>query len=56
MIQQRGVRPQWRRFVLPVACTTLAFLAGVYAHLTLGENLIGPYTGGLNDHSECIQE
>jgi len=31
------------------------FLAGVYAHLTLGENLVGPYTGGLNDHSDSIQ-
>jgi hypothetical protein len=31
------------------------FLASHYDHLTLGENLIGPYAGSLNDHSECIQ-
>jgi hypothetical protein len=30
------------------------FLAAVYNNLTVGSNLVGPYTGVLNDHSECI--
>lgn len=32
-----------------------AFLAGVYDNLTRGENLLGPYGGRLNDHSERIR-
>ena len=31
------------------------FLAGVYDHLGVGSNLVGPYTGGLSDHSERIR-
>ncbi len=31
------------------------FLAGVYDNLTFGANLLGPYSGGLDDHSERIE-
>ena len=31
------------------------FLAGVYDNLIIGSNLVGPYTGGLDDHSERIR-
>ncbi len=31
------------------------FLAGVYDNLLVGSNLVGPYTGGLDDHSERIR-
>ncbi len=31
------------------------FLAGVYQNLVVGSNLFGPYTGGLDDHSERIR-
>ncbi len=31
------------------------FLAAVYENLAIGENLFGPYGGGLSDHSERIQ-
>jgi len=31
------------------------FLAGVYGNLIIGSNLIGPYSGGLDDHSERIR-
>jgi hypothetical protein len=31
------------------------FLAGVYENLVVGSNLVGPYTGGLDDHSERIR-
>ena len=31
------------------------FIAGVYDNLVIGENLLGPYTGGLDDHSERIR-
>jgi len=31
------------------------FLAGVYPNLVVGSNLVGPYTGGLGDHSERIR-
>ena len=31
------------------------FLADVYDNLIVGSNLIGPYTGGLDDHSERIR-
>jgi len=31
------------------------FLAEVYDHLAIGSNLVGPYTGGLDDHSERIR-
>ncbi len=31
------------------------FLAAVYEDLTLGTNLVGPYQGGLDDHSERIR-
>ena len=31
------------------------FLASVYVHLVIGSNLVGPYTGGLDDHSERIR-
>ena len=31
------------------------FLAGVYPNLTVGSNLVGPYTGGLDNHSERIR-
>jgi hypothetical protein len=31
------------------------FIAGVYDNLIISENLFGPYTGGLDDHSECIR-
>ena len=31
------------------------FIAGVYDNLIIGTNLAGPYTGGLDDHSERIR-
>ena len=31
------------------------FIAGVYGNLNIGSNLVGPYTGGLDDHSERIR-
>ena len=31
------------------------FIAGVYDNLVIGENMVGPYTGGLDDHSERIR-
>jgi hypothetical protein len=31
------------------------FIAGVYDNLVIGTNLLGPYTGGLDDHSERIR-
>ncbi len=31
------------------------FLAGVYGNLVIGSNLFGPYSGGLNHHSERIR-
>lgn len=31
------------------------FLATVYENLAVGENLVGPYQGGLDDHSERIR-
>jgi hypothetical protein len=31
------------------------FLAGVYGNLVVGVNLVGPYTGELDDHSERIR-
>jgi len=31
------------------------FLVGVYDNLIIGSNLVGPYTGGLDDHSERIR-
>jgi hypothetical protein len=31
------------------------FIAGVYDNLTIGTNLLGPYTGSLDDHSERIR-
>ncbi|MBN2592148.1 MAG: lamin tail domain-containing protein, partial [Sedimentisphaerales bacterium] len=31
------------------------FIAGVYKNLTIGANLVGPYTGSLDDHSERIR-
>jgi len=31
------------------------FIAGVYDNLVIGTNLFGPYTGGLDDHSERIR-
>ena len=31
------------------------FIAGVYDNLNIGSNLVGPYTGGLDDHSERIR-
>jgi len=31
------------------------FIAGVYGNLNIGTNLVGPYTGGLDDHSERIR-
>jgi hypothetical protein len=31
------------------------FLAQVYSHLHVGSNLVGPYSGSLNDHSDRIQ-
>jgi hypothetical protein len=31
------------------------FLAGVYSNLVTGINLVGPYTGSLDDHSERIR-
>ena len=31
------------------------FIAGVYDNLNIGSNLAGPYTGGLDDHSERIR-
>jgi hypothetical protein len=31
------------------------FIAGVYDNLVIGENLFGPYTGSLDDHSERIR-
>jgi len=31
------------------------FIAGVYDNLSVGTNLVGPYTGSLDDHSERIQ-
>jgi hypothetical protein len=31
------------------------FLAGVYSNLVIGTNLVGPYSGGLDDHSERIR-
>ena len=31
------------------------FLKGVYGNLVLGSNLLGPYAGHLDDHSECIR-
>jgi len=30
------------------------FLAGVYDHLTVGVNVLGPYSGSLNDHSDRL--
>jgi hypothetical protein len=30
------------------------FIAGVYDNLNIGSNLVGPYMGGLDDHSERI--
>jgi len=32
-----------------------AFLAALYSNLTIGTNLVGPYTGTLDNHSECIR-
>ncbi len=31
------------------------FIAGVYDNLVIGENLVGPYSGSLDDHSERIR-
>jgi len=31
------------------------FVAGVYSNLVIGSNLLGPYTGSLDDHSERIR-
>jgi hypothetical protein len=31
------------------------FIAGVYSNLVIGANLVGPYTGELDDHSERIR-
>ncbi len=31
------------------------FIAGVYDNLDIGNNLVGPYSGGLDDHSERIR-
>jgi len=31
------------------------FIAGVYDNLNIGSNLLGPYAGGLDDHSERIR-
>ncbi len=31
------------------------FLAAVYENLHVGVNLFGPYSGSLNDHSDCIR-
>ena len=31
------------------------FIEGVYGNLIIGTNLVGPYTGGLDDHSERIR-
>ena len=31
------------------------FIAGVYDNLVIGTNLVGPYVGGLDDHSERIR-
>ena len=31
------------------------FLAGVYSHLVVGSNLVGPYAGNLGNHSERIR-
>ena len=31
------------------------FIAGVYDNLTIGTNLVGPYAGSLDDHSERIR-
>jgi hypothetical protein len=31
------------------------FIAGVYNNLTVGSNLVGPYTGSLDDHSDHIR-
>jgi len=31
------------------------FIAGVYDNLIIGSNLVGPYTGSLDDHSERIR-
>ena len=31
------------------------FIAGVYDNLNIGTNLVGPYTGSLDDHSERIR-
>jgi hypothetical protein len=30
-------------------------LQALYANLAIGSNLFGPYSGGLDDHSECIR-
>ncbi len=30
-------------------------LSGIYGNLVVGSNLVGPYSGGLNDHSERIR-
>jgi len=32
-----------------------AFLAALYDNLTVGTNLVGPYTGTLDNHSECVR-
>lgn len=32
-----------------------AFLTAIYSHLTLGANLLGPYEGTLNNHSDRIR-
>jgi hypothetical protein len=31
------------------------FLVGVYENLVIGSNVVGPYTGGLDDHSERLR-
>ena len=31
------------------------FIEAVYDNLVIGSNLVGPFTGGLDDHSECIR-
>ena len=31
------------------------FIAGIYNNLNIGTNLVGPYVGGLDDHSERIR-
>jgi len=31
------------------------FLSGIYSSVAIGSNLVGPYTGGLSDHSERIR-